>query len=639
MNPVLSSSEPARSTDQPASPQLSLHLSPHLRETSLQTEVSALATRRSNVAGVLTALGMAAIAAWAGVSLSKLWLWLLATGGTQLLAFRVFAGNSALWRSSNWTEFRGPWAALLAMVCSAGWGTTAWLLLPGLARPEFALLVTASAVVFVGQSSGILYRPIVLAQALSGPLVFALGLLHSFGTEYVMLAAGFVIIGLSSILLSSSDTEAARLALRFGTENERLLAESIRQQALAEAARHEAERARQEAELADRGKTAFLAAAGHDLRQPLHALVQYHGHLLRSNQDADLSNTVVRIGKSLDAMHDLLDAMLEVSKLMTGTIRPQLRVFRLEAVLERLDAQLHPLAEAKGLEFSLQTQALMLKSDDILLERILRNLALNAIRYTETGQIGIRVRQHQGQCRILVWDTGIGIAKAEQSRIFDEFYQIANDARDARKGLGLGLAIVRQLSNLLQIRIRLSSVPGRGSVFALELPLAKENELPEQTTGRDASPDFTRGAYIVLVDDNAESLEATAQTLRSFGARVLTASSSLDAIDRLQSQEFAPQLLVSDYRLVGETGLDVIRVLSENQKALYGDDFEIATLLITGDTAPAELQKAQQAGVLMLHKPLSAERLYQGVNGRLAALANAGSATAQVTPDHATPHY
>lgn len=626
MSPVLSSSPaPAHGEDQAASQQM--------RETSLQTKVSALATRRSNLAGMLTALAMASVAAWAGDSLPKIGLWLLATCGPQLLALLIFGGSSAVVRSSTGTEGPSPRAALamsVAAICSAGWGTTAWLLLPGIAKPDFVLLATATAVIFVGQSSGIVYRPILLAQALTGPLVFAWGLLHAFGTDYAMLAAGFLIIGLSSILLSSSDTEAARLALRFGDENERLLAESVSEQALAEAARHESERARQEAELADRGKTAFLAAAGHDLRQPLHALVQYHGHLQRNNHDAGLNDTVVRIGKSLDAMHDLLDAMLEVSKLMTGTIRPQIRPFRLDPVLGRLEAQLHPLAQAKGLHLSWRSEPSVLKSDDILLERILRNLALNAIRYTETGRIGIRVRRHRGQCRILVWDTGIGIAKAEHSRIFDEFYQVGNEARDARKGLGLGLAIVRQLSGLLQIRIRLRSLPQRGSVFALELPLAKEEELPEQTINPEAESDFTRGACIVLVDDNAESLEATAQTLRSFGARVLAASSSLDALGRLQSQEFAPQLLVSDYRLVGETGLDVIRVLSENQKALYGDDFEIATLLITGDTAPAELQKAQRAGILMLHKPLSAERLYQGVNERLAALAHTGSAAEQV---------
>ena len=601
-----------------------------VRETSLQTEVSARATRRSNVLGVLTAVGMAAVAAWGGAARLNVWWWLATTCGGQLVALWLLtsAGTPLPAQVSMTLKVRSN--LLLALFCSACWGTTAWLLLPGLAEPYFVVLVTACSVVFSGESAGVVYRPIVWVQSCSGPIVFAVGLLVSFGDEYVLLAAGFVVIGLSTVLLSGSRTEAARLALRLGAENERLLAESMRQQAIAEAARHDAEQAREKAEQADRGKTTFLAAAGHDLRQPLHALVQYHGHLQRSNHDPALADTVGRIGKSLDAMHDLLDAMLEVSKLLTGTVQPRIRTFRLDTVLDRLDAQLRPLAETKALSFELQSAALTLKSDDILLERILRNLTLNAVRYTTSGRVGVRAYRHRNHCRVLVWDTGIGIARSEQLRIFEEFYQVANEARDARKGLGLGLAIVRQLCDLLQIQIRLRSALQRGSVFAIDLPLAPASESPEQKPTTYREQDFTGGAFIVLVDDNPDSLESTAQTLRSFGAHVIAASSSLDAIDRLQAQEFAPQLIVSDYRLVGETGLDVIRVLSDNQKALFGDDFEIAALLVTGDTAPAELQKAQDAGVLMLHKPLSFDRLYQGVNGSLAALARAGEETRSV---------
>lgn len=590
----------------------------------MEIEVSARAVRLNVAAALFATIATAVVAAWRGDTTTQPWLWLAITASANALAWWTLGGGAASLRSRFKPAVQGRILALVAVSCSLSFGAASWLLLPGQDNVGFTVIYTTIAINIVGASAGNVFRPVVLGLSIPGPVVFALGLMHLEREGRELLAIGMLIVGAVAILLSSSHMKAVRVAVRLGAENERLLAESIQQRQLAELARAEAEQARHTAELADRGKTAFMAAAGHDLRQPLHALVQYHANLVRRNLDVSLQDTVTRIGKSLDAMRDLLDAMLEVSKLLTGTIRPHVGRVPLDVVLDRLDAQLRPLAQAKGLDFSLKTDVGTVETDEVLLERILRNLMLNAIRYTQSGRVGLRASRRGATCRLLVWDTGIGIARAEQSRIFDEFYQVANEARDARKGLGLGLAIVRQLGQLLQHRIRLRSMPQRGSVFALDLPMCDAAAAPEKLPLQSTQPDFTRGTHVVLVDDNPDSLAATAETLRAFGAHVVTAASGLEAIDRLQAQEFAPQLVVSDYRLEGETGLDVIALLRENQRALFGDDFEMAALLITGDTAPDELRKAQAAGVTLLHKPLSPDRLYIAVNAHLAQLAGAG---------------
>lgn len=583
----------------------------------MQVEVSASANRRVIPAGLLSVVGMAAMAIHGGNDSTHPWIWLVLCGASQLVTMWMH-GGAAHHQSRFHIASQGRLLALGAY-CSVAWGAAAWLLLPGQNPQSETVLTVATAVIFVGGGAGIVHRPILLTLACPGPLVFAAGLMVMGGPERMVLAIGFILLPVVTVLYSNKHTAAIRLAIRLSIENERLLAESAMQRRLADTARMEAENARHKAELANKGKTAFLAAAGHDLRQPMHALVQYHADLARRNASTTLDETIQRIGKSLDAMGDLLDAMLEVSKLTTGTVQARIAATSMDAVADRLDAQLRPLAEAKGLSFTIDIDGSpWVETDDVLLERILRNLLLNAIRYTPRGRIGIRCRQHAQQCRILVWDTGIGIPRSEQTRVFEEFYQVANDARDVRKGLGLGLAIVRQLGQLLGHRIRLRSRPGQGSVFIVSVPIRHAGESPGSDSASACEPDFVKGAFILLIDDNPGNLAATASTLRAFGAQVLGAQGSREAIEGLQSTSFAPQLVLSDYRLEGETGIEVIRAVTNDQKARHGDHIALAALLITGDTAPEELLRAQSAGLAMLHKPLAVDRLYRAVNHALA---------------------
>jgi signal transduction histidine kinase/CheY-like chemotaxis protein len=505
------------------------------------------------------------------------------------------------------------------LYCAVMWGSASWLMLP---NANGSFLMVATAMVFMGGAvSQAIHRPLLLGFILAATATFTTGLLYQGGQFNYLLAIAFWL--LAFVILSAARTQenAVNQAIRYRFQTEELLQERIYQQKLTDSARAEAEEARAKAEVANQGKTTFLAAASHDLRQPMHALVQYFGVLERRNHDPALIDTVSRMGKSLDAMQELLDSILEVSKLMMGVVRPNISTFPIQKIIDSLDAQLRPVAEAKGLTFVAEDDGSSVTTDLVLLERILRNLTLNAIRYTDEGRVLVRCRRRNAQLRIEVWDTGIGIPRNELSNIFEAFYQVANDARDRRKGLGLGLALVKQLVDLLSLRVRVRSTERKGSLFLVEMPLALAVHTPRRTVEALSRMDHVRGAFVVVIDDDEDSLQATATTVVEFGCRALTATSGLDAIAKLQGQEFMPQLILSDYRLgAGETGIDAIRLVTQNQKALFGDGFALPSLLVSGDTAPSELQKVVEAGLSMLHKPVRPQDLHDQMNAMLEKL-------------------
>jgi CheY-like chemotaxis protein len=234
----------------------------------------------------------------------------------------------------------------------------------------------------------------------------------------------------------------------------------------------------------------------------------------------------------------------------------------------------------------------------------------------------IRAALRGDTVRVLVADSGIGIPGSEKQRVFDEYYQVDNRARDRRKGLGLGLAIVRDLARLLNLRIRLKSRPGVGSTFVVEIPRAQPQAIIEDPPPARADRDFVRGAFVVLIDDDPLALEGLGTTLKDLGCRVLAASSGAEAMHALAQAEFAPQIILSDYRLAGdENGLAAIGMIIENQRALYGESFPLAALVMSGDTSPEELERVARAGYPMLHKPVGARRLHQALNAALQSTA------------------
>lgn len=597
----------------------------HVNESGRATALRISTVIRSSPKNLLTGVFGSFLIAWAAVlgdesdhpAMPWVWFTLLAIG---LLRGTVMSTHFNREEHSNdETMAFGRKFQINGVYCAVSWGLMSWLMLPNANAP---FLIVAMAMVLMGGAvSQAIHRPVLLTFILPATSVFTAGLLRQGGQFYGLLSIAFWLLAFVILAAARTQEDAVNQAIRYRFQTEQLLQERIRQQELTDAARSEAENARARAELANQGKTTFLAAASHDLRQPMHALVQYFGVLEKRNQDAALTDTVVRMGKSLDAMQELLDSILEVSKLMMGAVRPNLSTFPTQRVLDSLDAQLRPLAEAKGLTFRVEDDGSSVTTDLVLLERVLRNLTLNAIRYTAEGQVFIRCRHRNARLRVEVWDTGIGIPRHELSNIFEAFYQVANEARDRRRGLGLGLALVRQLSDLLGHRIRVWSVEGRGSLFLVEMAAAVALPPARLESRESARVDHVRGAFAVVIDDDEDSLRATATTLLEFGCRVLTAASGIDAIARLQGQEFMPQLILSDYRLGGgETGIDAISLVTQNQKALYGEEFALAALLLSGDTAPAELQNVQEAGLLMLHKPVKPQDLYAQINSELEEL-------------------
>ena len=297
--------------------------------------------------------------------------------------------------------------------------------------------------------------------ALTGVPVSAFGLLPR---GEVMLSPVRDADGKVTSVAAIADTDAAALAA-----------------ARAEAARAEAERARAETERvrleAEKGRTAigrFLSAASHDLRQPFQAMHLFHHLLMGRLTDPGSRDLGEKLEMSIEAAETLLRALLDVSKLEAGLVRPQVQGFPIDETLGRLLNEFAPEADAKGLRFNVRPADAEVITDPVLLEQLLRPILSNALRYTESGGVLLAARRRGGTLRIEVWDTGIGIASADQSAIFDDFHQLGNPNRDRRHGLGLGLSIVRRLAALLGLPVSLRSVPGKGSVFVVEVPLAAE---------------------------------------------------------------------------------------------------------------------------------------------------------------------
>nr|WP_211114397.1 MHYT domain-containing protein [Azospirillum rugosum] len=358
-------------------------------------------------------------------------------------------------------------------------------------------------------------------------------------------------------------------------------------------------RAKEDAERADLAKTKFLAAASHDLRQPLQSLFFFAHALSDRLHGHPASPLLASMSESLTGLRLLLDSLLDVSRLDAGVVNPAVTQFALGALLERLANEYRPRAAEAGIELRYRPTSGWTVSDPALLERILRNIIENAIRYTERGRIVIGCRRVGATLRIEVLDTGIGIPADEQKAIFEEFTQLANPERDRRKGLGLGLAIVRRLAGLLDHSLSLRSEPGRGSAFCIAVPSVASRPVPK-TCRPNGQPANSKG-LVVLVDDDAIILLSMRTMLEGWGYEVVAAMSADEAIGTLTSLGQTPSMIVADYRLrEGRTGLQAIR-------DIFGVcGIRVPALVLTGDTDPARIAEVQQSGYRVLHKPVSA---------------------------------
>ena len=357
------------------------------------------------------------------------------------------------------------------------------------------------------------------------------------------------------------------------------------------------------AENANVAKSKFLAATSHDLRQPLHALGFFIDALKTSPEKS--TELFEKIDASIASLKDLFDALLDISKLDSGIISVANRHFKSNKLVSNIENEYLLSARNKGLALIIEDNMSVLYSDHDLLKRLIGNLVSNAIRYTDTGEVKIVLKQlNDKQISLSVSDTGIGIIKKELEHIFDEFYQINNPERDRNNGLGLGLAIVKKLTNLLDISISVRSDLGKGTCFEITIPTGFENKIVAEEKLIPYQNRELEGKNILLIDDEIDVLKAMEFSLTSWGCNVLTCESQSSAIEKIMSQNFEYDLIISDLRLRNnETGIAAINAVFKTIKK------ETPALLVTGDTSPDCITNASKSGFKLLHKPLKPAQL------------------------------
>jgi signal transduction histidine kinase/CheY-like chemotaxis protein len=376
---------------------------------------------------------------------------------------------------------------------------------------------------------------------------------------------------------------------------------------------------------ANRAKTQFLAAASHDLRQPIHSLNVLVAALSQRPLDTDAREIVALLSTVNQALSAELDGLLEISKLDAGAVRPERVPLRLDQLVAAHHLTVAPLAQKHGLRCVLTLQgAVHVVSDATLLTRVLGNLSGNAIKFTRPGgQVELRVWQSEGRAFVAVADTGVGIAPEEQERVFLEFYQVGNVERDRNRGLGLGLSIVRRSCELLGIRVRLQSAQGSGTTVTLEMPAEAGGargataRTPASPPAANAAPALPAGLSVLVVDDEVQLRESMRLLLAGLGCTVHLADSAAQAAELARAHRL--HVVLSDMRLRGgDSGLVAMQAVRALQPG-------VRMALITGDTAPDRIREAESAGVPLLHKPVAPERLFD--------LLRAGSATATLAPE------
>ncbi|UPK39370.1 MASE1 domain-containing protein [Bradyrhizobium sp. 186] len=361
----------------------------------------------------------------------------------------------------------------------------------------------------------------------------------------------------------------------------------------------------QELELANAAKSRFLAMASHDLRQPLHALGLFVAQLRMPLRSGERTRTIELVDATRKEMDEMLNSLLDMSRLDAGILIPTITEFPIARLLQKIETTFDQATQETGLRLRVRRSDAWVRSDAMLLERILLNLVSNAVRYTLRGGIIVGCRRRGQMLRIEVWDSGPGIPEDQKQNIFGEFFQLAARDRNRYGSMGLGLAIVDRLRLLLNHPIDLASTVGRGSRFAILVPMADECDTSTEPVDSPHPAAFAVEGKVVLVITDAPIVqEGTGGLLGRWGYFVLTAASDEAALIRLAERQQRPDLIISDYHLAsGKTGIRAI----EQINAAFGSS--IPAILISGDTAPEPLREAKDRGYILLHKPVDPMRL------------------------------
>lgn len=362
--------------------------------------------------------------------------------------------------------------------------------------------------------------------------------------------------------------------------------------------------AQQAAERANKANSAFLAAASHDLRQPVQAISLLNGALRRTVKDERALEMIEYQENSLTAMTNLLNSLLDISRLDAGAVTPEFEEFPMQRLVGRLSAEFSRQASHKGLHFDSEPCKAVVRSDPNLLSEIIQNLVSNAIRYTDKGTVSLRCQQRDGQCCIEVKDTGVGIDKEHQEEIFNEFHQVKSPGGN-KEGFGLGLAIVRRLTDLLQHSISVDSDPGRGSLFTVSVPMIDpETVRADEDEGGDPEAHESSSGLVVLIEDDVHVANAWGLLLEAEGYRVATAASATEARALINHLDEAPSLIVSDFHLLdGSTGVEAVSDIREH----YG--LNIPAFIVSGDTSKVVKDARPVENSTLMSKPVNTARL------------------------------
>ncbi len=581
------------------------------------------------LAGYLAGVGVVAMLYWPIAPLGLLVPWAGAFVAMCLVRGLVIARfrRAAPRTRAQWLAWQLR-SNLGTLVAAALWGATGWIFYglgaeqqqaTGLIVIVYTFAVAAIPVLSTQPRLYIAYASLCLL-----PLVVRIALVgdvHSY-----QLAGELVLIISLSAVLANSYRQALLCAIDHKVQADQLAAQ-LRVETLA------AEDARREAEIANRAKTQFFTAASHDLRQPLHAMGLFaealrqrvrepagppqgqtpEGDARRLNNDAEVAQLVNSINESVDALEGLFCELLDITRIDSGVIEVHPQHFEVGDILRKLRLHFEPSAFEKGLSLRLRGGGRVVFADSLLVERVLRNLVSNAIRYTNDGTVLVGCRQRGDRVLLQVWDTGLGIRLDEQARIFDEFYQVPNTPKvspDQRKGLGLGLAIVKRLADLMGAPLTLRSTPGRGTVFTLDLPQGrapKPSALLAMSGGKGPVGITLAGRRIVVVEDEPAVRAGLEVLLAGWGAQIdafESVAASRAWAERSDPAVVKPDLLIVDYRLEeGLNGVDAITAL----RARFGP--AIPAILVTGSTMTGHDKEAHDHNFHLLIKPVVPNKL------------------------------
>jgi signal transduction histidine kinase/CheY-like chemotaxis protein len=534
------------------------------------------------------------LAAFALMWVARMWVW---------RGFRRADRLSGL-TLSDWRRWRLYWN-LGTLASGALWGSAAWLFYPrGDSIQQIGLIVTvytfcAAAVTVLATQPSVFLAYSALCFVPMAVRIASEGTVASYQLAGIL----FLIFALTSVL-ARNYRQALRRAIELKVHADELLAQLRVEKQAADAARYDAE-------VANRAKTQFFTAASHDLRQPLHAMGLFAEALRNKTHDEEVAQLVNSINESVDALEGLFSELLDITRIDSGHIEVQPQPFEVGDILRKLRLHFEPTAFEKGLALRLRGGRHVAHADPLLVERILRNLVSNAIRYTEDGSVLVSCRRRGDTLRLQVWDTGAGIPAHEQSRVFEEFYQVPGSAQSGavqqRKGLGLGLAIVKRLADLMGAPLSLRSQTGRGTVFTLDLPVGQAPRAAQAAVSAKGPLALTlEGRLIVVVEDEPAVRAGLEALLRGWGATLLSfdsvAASSAWAAQAGTDQQ-RPDLLIVDYRLEnGRNGVDALNALRARFPA-------VPAIVVTGSTMTGLEQEAQDKDFHLLIKPVVPNKL------------------------------